>query len=1135
MKINISSHHSAIKKSDYKDLLKIMKISLLFLFVFAFQLSAVNSNAQDAAIKLKSNTLTIGELIREIEKQTDYLVVYSNREVDTEKEILLKEKTNKVSEYLKEAFANSDIGHDFENNYIVLLKKIDQNASAIAQMIETAQQEGKTVTGTVKDKNGESIIGATIVDKDDPSHGTITDIDGNFILTGVSENGTLHVSYVGMKTQEIQLNGRLNISIVMEPDIELLDELVVVGYGTQRKVTVTGSIATTSGTELASVPTPSVANTLAGRLPGLIASNRSGEPGYDDSELLIRGRSTTGDSSPLIVVDGVADRAGGFSRIDPHDIESVTILKDASAAIYGSRAANGVILVTTKRGNKGKTIVSYSGNIGFSSPTVLPKMSSSWQYAELQNEIESSIYGRSNKYTAEQIQSFKDGSDLEKYPNISIFDEMIRRGAPQTQHNLSVAGGNDLVNYFVSTGYQYQENYYKNSASDYSQYNLRSNIDINPHENFKASINISLRQENRNSPLYGSEDIWRYMVKYDPMVNIYWPGTDYPTLASQDNYSPSTAVDGSMGYQQNDRSYVNTDIILHYDMPFITKGISVDAGLYIDRSDLMYKNFSKQFNLFEKQENDYIPRKYGPSNATLRENMDQSLGITMNARLNYERTFANKHNTKAFVAYEQYSHRYEFLSAYRQDYISSNIDQIFAGDKTTAQNDGTASEAARINFFGRLDYDYLGKYLAQFNWRYDGSENFPKGNRFGFFPGASIGWRISEEDFWKENVPWVHNLKLRASVGKMGNDRVSAFQYMTTYTFQNPAILGGDNPKPQTGIWQQRTANPNITWEVSTNYNIGLEANFLKDFNFELDIFKTKRENILATRNASIPEYAGLTLPDENIGECSTYGTEILLNYRKNLGDFKLNIGGNFTYAKSNIDYIDEPAGVMEWQKRTNKPIGANWVMYETIGIFRTQDDLDNNPHMSNAKLGDLMFRDVDENGTIDGNDRVRLDKTPIPEIMYGINLGLDWKQWSLSSLFQGAARTWQYTFFESGSIGNFTEDFYNNHWTEDNIHAKYPRVYDREATVTGLKNTFWLQNASYLRLKNIELSYTLSEMTLSKTPFSGLRIFLSGYNLLTLTGMKNLDPETREGGQGFASWSTPHSKVCSFGVNITF
>ncbi len=1093
------------------------KVILMTLAVFCFHLTLFAQN-----ISLRMDQSSVKNAMEALKKEYGYSFVFESGDLNTQKVISVNLQNASVTEAIDQILQGQNVSYELRDKNIIVKRQTQQ-----------ANNQGKKrVTGVVTDTNGEPVIGASIMEKG-TTNGSITDIDGNFTLN-VDENATLQITYIGFISQDLSVKGKNTFRVLLGEDTKKIDEVVVIGYGTQKRVSVTGSLATTSGQSLAAVPTPSVANTLAGRLPGLIASNKSGEPGYDDAELLIRGRSTTGDSSPLIVVDGVADRAGGFSRIDPNDIESVTILKDASAAIYGSRSANGVILVTTKRGKQGKASISYSGNVGFSSPTTLPEMCESWQYAELRNEIESSIYGRSDRYTADQIQKFKDGSDPVNYPNVNVFDDMLRKSAPQTQHNLSLSGGNELIRYFVSLGYQYQENYYKNSASNFAQYNLRSNIDISPFKNFKASVNIALRQENRDSPLYGSEDIWRYMVKYDPMVNIYWPGTNYPTLASQDNYSPSTAVDGSMGYQQNQRSYANADITAHYDMPFITKGLSVDAGMYIDRSDVLYKNFSKQFELYGKEGDAYVAKKYGPSNATLNENMNQTLGITLNARINYERTFG-AHGVRAFVAYEQYESRYDYLQAYRQDFVSSSIDQIFAGDKTTAQNDGTASETARVNFFGRLDYDYQGKYLAQFNWRYDGSQNFPRGNRFGFFPGVSLGWRISEESFWKENVSWMEYLKLRASYGQIGNDKVAAYQYMTTYTFQNPAVLGGSTPKVQTGLWQKRTANPNITWEVATTYNIGLEAGFLNDFNFELDVFKTKRKNILATRNASIPDYAGLILPDENIGECSSYGTEFSLGYKKRLGDFNLSLSGNFTYNKSRIDFIDEPAGVVEWQRRTGKPIGADWVMYEAIGIFRTQADLDNYPHLSNAKLGDLIFRDVDDSKSIDGNDKVRLEKSAIPEIMYGFNFGLNWKQWSLNGLFQGAARAWQYTFFESGSIGNFTKDFYENHWTENNINAAYPRVYDREATVTGQKNTFWLQSASYLRLKNIELSYTLSPKVIAKTPFSNLRLYVSGYNLLTFSGMKDLDPETREGGQGFASWSTPQSKVYNFGVNITF
>lgn len=1119
---NSEKMHQRAYCSHQKKNIFLNFICFLLFFLFANLWSAAAfSSTQSTKLNIQLTEGTMLDFIKLVEKQSAYTFVYDVNEVNLNQKISLNVSDRPIEEVLKEAFYNKALSYKITDHHIALFKT------------QYPQQPTKRITGHVKDESGLPVIGANIVERG-TNNGTVSDFDGNFHLI-VSEKSILDISFIGYISQSLRAENQNSFSIVLKEDNEAIDEVVVVGYGTQKKVSVTGSLAAMSGTEITKVPTVSVANSLTGRLPGLIATNKSGEPGYDDSDLLIRGRSTTGDSSPLVVVDGVADRAGGFSRIDPNDIESITVLKDASAAIYGSRAANGVLLITTKRGKQGRTSVNYSGNIGFSRPTVLPEMAESWQYAQLQNEIERSIYGRSDKYTTEQIQKFRDGSDPSNYPNINVFDETLRNAAPQTQHNLSVSGGNDLIKFFVSAGYQYQENYYKRSASDYTQYNLRSNIDITPHKNFQAMINIAARQENRNSPLYSSEDIWRYMVKYDPMVNIYWPGTNYPTTASQDNFSPATAVDGSMGYQKDQASYFNADITLHYDMPFILKGLSVDGGLYIDRDDKFYKNFAKQFELYQKNGDTYTPKKYGPSNATLNENMKQTLGLTLNARINYEQLFNHVHNVKAFVAYEQYTSHYDYLQAYRQDFISSMIDQMFAGDKTTAQNDGTATETARLNFFGRVDYDYKGKYLAQFNWRYDGSENFPKGKRFGFFPGVSLGWRISEERFWQENISWIDYMKIRASYGQMGNDKVSAFQYMTTYTFKNPAILGGNNPKPQTGIWQNRTANPNITWEVATTYNIGLESRFLADFNLELDLFKTKRTNILAARSASIPQYGGLTLPDENIGECSSQGLELMLNYSKKINDFQISIGGNITYATSNIDFIDEADGVVDWQKRTNKPIGADWLMYEAIGIFRTQADLDKYPHLSNAKLGDIIFRDVDDNQIIDGDDKVRLDKSYTPEIIYGINFGLDWKQWSLSGLFQGAGRVWQYTFFESGTIGNFTKDFYENRWTEENINAKYPRVYDRETTVTGQKNTFWLNNASYLRLKNIELAYSFSSDLLTKTPFSNARIYISGYNLLTFTKMKNLDPETREGEQGFAAWSTPQSKVVNLGVNLTF
>jgi TonB-linked SusC/RagA family outer membrane protein len=1108
-----------------------MRVTLILLCLIAFQLQAEDVYSQKTKISLDMKNASVEKVLQTIEEESDYFFLYNNKLVNVDRKVSVRVKNAAISDILDKLFASQNVEYQVEGNQIILSPK--EKAKEIVSLVEGVQQQQKTITGKVTDSNGEPIIGANIIEVG-TTNGTVTDIDGNFTLD-VSDDAVLRISFIGYIEQNVNTAGKNTLQVVLQEDTKTLEEVVVVGYGTQKKVNLTGSVASVKGNDIIKIPTSSITNTLIGQIPGLIANNRSGEPGYDDAELLIRGRSTTGDNSPLVVVDGVADRAGGFSRIDPNDIESISILKDASAAIYGSRAANGVILVTTKHGSKGKIKVNYSMNYGLRRPTVIPEMSESWQYAELLNEIQTSIYGRDPMYTQDQINLFKNGSDPVNYPNVNALKQTLKDWSPQTLHNLSISGGNDFLNYFVSVGYQYNNNYYKNSASYYDQYNFRSNVDINATKNLTFHVNLAARQEDRISPYYGSEDIWRYLVKYDPRVNIVWPGTNYPVVASQDIFNPITAVDGSMGYQKNKTSYFNGDLSFELDLPFVTNGLSLAGGVYIDRSDNFYKRFQKAFYLYEKSGDDYIAKKYGPNNAALNENMNQNLGITANIRIDYKKTFNQLHNLNALVAYEQYQSRYDYLYGNRQDFVATIIDELFAGDQTTALNDGTASETARQNYFGRLDYNFAEKYLFQFNWRYDGSENFPKGKRFGFFPGVSGGWRISEENFWREKIGFIDYFKLRGSWGQMGNDRIAQFQYMTTYTFANPAILGGSAPEPQTGVWKSRSANPNVTWEVATTTNVGFDSHFLEMFTFNFDFFQTKRKNILATRNAAIPEYSGLTLPDENIGKAQAKGYELELGFYKKVRDFNINASANYSYTKNKITYIDEPAGTLSWQAITDKSIGANWLMYQAIGIFRNQEDIDSYPHLPNAQVGDLKFNDVNDDKTIDGSDQIRPNKTSTPEIIYGINLNLGWKQFSLSTLWQGAANIWQYIFWESGTIGNFTKDFYKNHWTENNPNAPYPRVYDRQATVTGLSNTFWLKNASYLRLKNIELSYTLPHDLVSRWSIENLRLYISGYNLITFSRLKDTDPETTQGSQGFAAWSTPQSKVLNFGLNLSF
>lgn len=1102
----------------------------------ASALLCFNLSGYSQRITLNVRNVTVKQAMNKLTQASGYAFIFSSKDINPDHRVSVSATNTDLHAVIKQILqGQSRISYEIRGKNIILSKEVSGTIKPVSNTTVSGlqgymgRQEGRTITGQVVDVNGTPVIGASIMIKG-TKQGTITDFDGKFSLKA-DRGDVLAISYVGYDEQEVQVTDGQPLHVSLKEHSKSLDEVVVVGYGTQKKVSVTGSIAAVKGDEISEVPVSNITNALAGRLPGLVSFNRSGEPGYDDAGLLIRGASTTGDSSPLLVVDGVADRAGSLGRLDPNDIANITILKDASAAIYGSRAANGVILVTTKRGQSDKVTFNYTGNFGLSSPTILPEMCDSWQYAELINEI------TPGTYSTEQIEKFKNGSDPLNYPNIKPFEELLKP-AFQTQHNVSASGGGRLVRFYASLGYKYQDNYYKNSASNYNQYNFRSNIDITPHKNVKIGVNVAFRQEDRNSPIYGSWDIWRFLIKYDPKVNIWYPGTHYGTISSaSDSFSPAVALDNTMGYQKDKTSYLNADLTLHLDLPWIVKGLSVDGGLYIDRTDGFYKSFRKKYDLYEKEGDDYVPRTYGYN--ALDENMSQTLGITMNARINYKHTFKNDHNINVFVAYEQYTSRYDYLSGRRQDFVSNAIDELFAGDANSATNNGTASETARMNYFGRADYDYKGKYLFQFNWRYDGSENFPKGNRFGFFPGVSLGWRASEESFWKKHLSAIEYFKLRASWGQMGNDRVDAFQYMTAYTFRYPAVFGGEL---HSGLSLLRTANPSITWEVANTYNVGLDATFLKFFNLTVDFFKTKRNNILTTRNAAIPDYAGLTLPDENIGICSNIGTEITLGYTRQLNnDWSLSVSGNFSYNRSKINYIDEPAETLPWQRRTGLSIGTNEsrnLMYDGIGIFRTKEELDAYPHLKETQVGDIKFRDVNGDNIIDGSDKIRPDKPSVPRIMYGLNVGVKYKSWSLGFLLQGAAQVWQYTFMEAGIIGNFTKDFYEHRWTTDNINAKYPRTYNRAETPTGAesyKNTFWLNNAAYLRLKSLELAYDLPKSWLRKFSISNIRLSLSGYNLLTFTGIHNIDPETLVGGQDFTAWNTPQAKVYNFGINITF
>ncbi len=1135
-----------------------MKIAFiqLLIMLLVFTAAATKTTGQevlDRKVSLSVENIKIKEALQQIQKLADVKFVFSSKIIDAGRKISFTANEKKLSELLNEIILPLHINYKVINGNIVLFSEninTSKQSAGIQNIIVEEAAANRDIAGTVTNQQGDPLAGVSVYIKGTTT-GTITDARGRFVLS-IPDNRDviLELSIVGYQTVSVAAGNKKELAVNMQTsDAAGLQEVVVIGYGTQKKVTLTGAVSSVKGAELKAVPTGSVANTLVGRMPGLFAKNTSGEPGYDDSKLLIRGNNTLGDNSPLVVVDCVADRAGGFSRIDVNDIESVSILKDASAAIYGSRAGNGVILITTKRGKSGKTSIGYSFNYGLRSPTILPKMTDAADYATAINDITRLIDKNPvPTYTDAEIQKFRDGSDPINYPNVDLLKEALKSNSVQNRHNITISGGSENVKYFTSLGYQYENNIFKNSASNYKQYNLRSNLDIQATKSLRFFANLAMRQEDRNAPFqsgFGTGELWRNIVQGDPRQLLQYPN-GLRRAVTTGGYNPLTAVDGSRGYNRNRASYINADLGFNLDLSKITKGLGVDGRLSIDKSNTFFKSFNKSWTLYtlNNTTGEYDPGKYGPSNALLNESIDQGLGVTGYARLSYSRTFNTVHNFSTFVAYEQYENKYNYLRGQRQDFVSTEVDELFAGDTKVQINDGTAFESARQNYFGRLDYAYAEKYLLQFNWRYDGSQNFPKDNRFGFFPGVSAGWRASEEKFWKENISFINYFKVRGSWGKMGNDKVfyngadQRFAFLTIYTFGQNGLFGGANPSANTGIYQVQTANPNIHWELGTAYNLGFEAKLFKNaLSFELDFFKQKRNQILAQPTGVVPQYAGLSLPSVNDASCESKGFEVSLGYNKAYRDFKFNIGGNLSYAKSKVLNKNEASGVPAWQKETGKPIGASWLMYESIGIYRTQKDLDDYPRLGNAELGDLIFKDVNGDGQLDGNDQVRQGRTEIPEIIYGINMGAAYKNFDLTMLWQGAGNVSQYVFYEGGGggIGTFTQEYFNNRWTPENPNSVGPRIYDREKTSVAKQNTYFLHDASYLRLKNIQLSYSLPGTLLSKIGVSNCSVFVSGFNLITFTDLKDVDPEATASGQNYAGWFNVQNKVYNFGLNITF
>jgi len=1018
------------------------------------------------------------------------------------------------------------------------------------------QAQNIRVTGKVTRKTtGEPLYGATVTLKG-TKQSTTTNSTGDFSLSVPANSGTLVITYIGMTTQETAYNGAGAVSIILEEgNAAILNDVVVVGYGQQRRTAVTGAISTVGTKELVQSPVADLSNALQGRVPGIITKQASGEPGSDAAAIYIRGNSTFGATmAPLFVVDGIVRSFRDFSQLDANEVESVNILKDASsAAIFGVKGANGVILVTTKRGKAGRTVANYSFNYGFQKVTKYNNSVDSWQYATLLNEALLND-GLPLAFTNDQIDNFRKGTDPIVYPNTNWEKLVLGGTAPQMQHNLSFSGGTEKTRYFASLGYLDQDGLY--SSLNYKRYNVRINLDIQATKTTKVSVDISGRLENKKAPTTSISGIFEHTLRNPPTIPAYYPGVGYAQVGSYVN--TLRAVDPAAGYDNTENNTILTNFQLEQQIPWV-KGLSIKGVFAFDKRLNYQKTWNDNVYTYTKNTGTGNFDRSAYNNPNLSEKYYQDHQTEMQGHINYTNRFG-KHGISALVLFLQQERPQNEFGASRSGYEFSFFDVLDQGPSNNAGSitetiNGKKDRFALRSGAARINYDYDNKYLLQASLRRDESEQFAPNHRRGYFPAFSAGWVLSKEKFMENTLSTVDFLKLKGSWGKLGNDAATdptkndnpyRFLYLPRYaTVANDYAFGGTIVPGLNPV----AANPLASWEASTKMDVGAEARFLNGLlSIEIDYFRESRNQILTTRYAQIPASYGGPLPAENIGKVLNRGVELSLSHYKTISkDLSYSVRGNLTIAKNKILEAAEAANVPAAFKVVGRPIGS-YYGYKAIGIIKDQATLTS--YGKNTAfpvgLGDIMYQDVNKDGNIDNADRQFLSGGAIPEVVFGFSGGVNYKGFELSFLFQGATNTHQqltnnagFAFFNGGRVTGEWLD----RWTPDNPNGKYPRLSTNATATTNNYqvpggpafgqggNSFWIQDAKYLRLKNLELAYSFQPAILQKIGASQLRLFATGQNLLTFTKIHNVDPENTNGN----GWYYPAMAVYNFGLNIQF
>ena len=996
-----------------------------------------------------------------------------------------------------------------------------------------------TVSGNVKDDTGLEVIGATIIVEGNATLGTTTDIDGNYVLNNVPSNGNLVFSYVGMKSQTVAVNGRSRIDITMASDTELLEEVVVVGFGTQRKVNLTGSVAQIDNKVLESRPVPNVSSALQGLMPGVMVTSGQGRPGQDEATIRVRGVGTLNKADPYILVDGI--ETGTMNSVDPNDIESISVLKDAaSAAIYGSKASNGVILITTKRGKTGKPRITYNGYMGLQYPTEMIKRIDSYDYARLYNKAMEEA-GLQPRFSAEAIQKFKDGTDP-AYPNTDWYDEAYRTGL-QHSHNVNIGGGTDDVKYMASVGYLDQKGILPNAQRQ--QFNGRTNMDMQVNSRLGVRLNLAYIKNDYADPVSSyaggsssneggsSDQIIRQLNRIAPWIVNRNPDGTYGTISDG---NPIAWLDAKQTVERLNQNFTGT---LGADYK-IVDGLTATGTL-------SHVSNSRHSRYFQK----YI--RYNPNKETEPNHLDERYynwnRTTFDAILNYDKQFG-LHSLKAMGGWHTEKYNYSYSRAYREKFPSNDLTDMDAGDAASQKNWGNSRELAMLSWFGRVNYDFAGKYLLEANVRADASSRFAPDYRWGYFPSFSGAWRLSEESFMEGTQGWLDNLKIRASWGLLGNQDAldDYYPWMNTYNLDAKYLLGGSL---QSGYYQKGYKLPTITWEKARTWGVGLDATLNNKINLTVDYYDRKTNGIIM--DVPVPNEFALDAYKDNVGSMVNRGIEVMLSYTNKWGDWSFGATGNAAYNRNEILDL---GGVQQMNDPNNGNIRRivgerlnSYYAYKADGFFDSdqaaQAWMDKYSTQAgypfgNRKFkgGDLIYQDTNNDGKMNADDRTLIGSKD-PSVTFGLNLTAGYKNFDLSMIFTGAAGV--YRMINQEVTGFFDGDdshpatAWLNAWTPENKNAKMPRIaYSNTSPSISsqVMSSFWIQNASYVRMKNLQIGYTLPKGVVNPIGIENMRVYFSSENLFTLHNMLvNVDPEI----SSERASSFPLTQTHALGVSISF